>query len=73
MIGLSWILVSYLRRQTLLRDTSSDELTELQEAVTQAVTAAEGDGWSVMLGGGAARGRSTHDVDFIITCEGSTR
>lgn len=64
---------SLLHRDSLLQDTSADEVEEMEAAVRSSVLATEGSGWLVLRAGGAARGRSSHDVDFIITCENSNR
>lgn len=49
------------------------DISEMETAVQEALRTAEGDGWSVLRAGGAARGKSSHDCDFVITCRGSNR
>lgn len=68
-------------RNSLLEDTPEEEVEEMEAAVKSSLTATEGASWQatesaswqVLKAGGAARGRSSHDADFVITCEGSTR
>lgn len=61
-------------RQELLMETMTDaDISEMETAVQAALRTAEGEGWSVLRAGGAARGKSSHDCDFVITCRGSSR
>jgi len=60
-------------RREIVEEMTSEDMAEMEAAVTAALRATEGEGWTVLRAGGAARGRSSHDCDFVITCRGSNR